>query len=83
MLASRGVLCVPDFIANAGGVICAAVEWRGGSRSEAFATIDERIRANTLELLDRMDATDELPRPAAESMARARLTKAQGFRRTF
>jgi glutamate dehydrogenase (NAD(P)+) len=28
-LAARGVLVLPDFIANAGGVICAAVEYRG------------------------------------------------------
>ena len=34
-LAARGVLVVPDFIANAGGVICAAVEYRGGTESAA------------------------------------------------
>src|SRR6266508_5780738 len=45
-LHARGVLCVPDFIANAGGVICAAVEYRGGTRTQAFADIAERIRAN-------------------------------------
>jgi glutamate dehydrogenase (NAD(P)+) len=28
-LAARGVLVLPDFVANAGGVICAAVEYRG------------------------------------------------------
>jgi glutamate dehydrogenase (NAD(P)+) len=30
ILHERGVLVVPDFIANAGGVICAAVEYHGG-----------------------------------------------------
>jgi glutamate dehydrogenase (NAD(P)+) len=31
-LAGRGVLGLPDFIANAGGVICAAIEYRPGAR---------------------------------------------------
>ena len=31
-LHERGVLVLPDFIANAGGVICAAIEYRGGTR---------------------------------------------------
>lgn len=82
-LHARGVLCVPDFIANAGGVICAAVEWRHGSRAEAFATIDERIRANTLELLERMAATGQAPRAAAEEMARTRVEQARAYRRSF
>jgi len=38
-LHERGVLVVPDFIANAGGVICAAVEYRGGTESDAFRRI--------------------------------------------
>jgi glutamate dehydrogenase/leucine dehydrogenase len=82
-LAARGVLFIPDFIANAGGVICAAVEWRGGSRTEAFATIEDRIRTNTLELLEHMDATGTLPRTAAEAMARSRLARAKAYRRVF
>jgi glutamate dehydrogenase/leucine dehydrogenase len=35
-------MVAPDFIANAGGLICAAVEYR----SETVEYIDERIRAN-------------------------------------
>jgi len=31
-LHARGILVVPDFIANAGGVICAAMEYRGGTQ---------------------------------------------------
>ena len=45
-LHERGVLVVPDFIANAGGVICASMEYRGGTQRAAFDYIDERIRAN-------------------------------------
>ena len=81
-LHARGVLCVPDFIANAGGVICAAVEYRGGTRGQAFTEIAERIRANIVELLDRT-ATGVLPRTAAEEMARARLDLGRSLRRRF
>ena len=37
---------MPDFIANAGGVICAAMEYAGATRSMAFLAIEEKIRAN-------------------------------------
>ena len=30
-LAARGLLLLPDFIANARDVICAAIEYRGGT----------------------------------------------------
>ena len=46
-LHDRGVLVIPDFIANAGGVICAAMEYRGATRAAAFAAIEEQILANT------------------------------------
>ncbi len=44
MLHDKGVLCVPDFIANAGGVICAAMEYQGASQAAAFASIEEKLR---------------------------------------
>lgn len=82
-LHQRGILCVPDFVANAGGVICAWVEYRGGDADRVFAVIDERIRANTLEVLDRMGSADRTPRQAAEAMAWERLSTGRGYRRRF
>lgn len=81
-LAERGVLVLPDFIVNAGGVICAAVEYRGGSQGEAFAAIEDRIRFNLGEVLRRAREDDMLPREAAEAMARERVRAAMGYRRT-
>jgi glutamate dehydrogenase/leucine dehydrogenase len=46
MLADAGVLVVPDFVTNAGGVICAAVEYHGGNQSLAMSTIADRIGLN-------------------------------------
>lgn len=80
-LAARGVLVLPDFIANAGGVICAATEYHGGTEAAAFAAIDEKIRANTRAVLDRVAASGELPRAAAEHLARTRVESAMRTRR--
>ena len=42
-LHAAGILVLPDFIANAGGVICAAVElWTGGSFSGKINSISKR-----------------------------------------
>ena len=81
-LHARGVVSVPDFIANAGGVICAAVEYRGGTEAAAFALIGERIRANTAEVLKASAATGAPPRRVALEMAERRILTAMSFRRS-
>ena len=81
ILAERGVVCVPDFISNAGGVICAAVEYHGGTEAQAFQTIDEKIRANTAEVLDRAKTGGIPPRTAAVAMAGERVRRAMDLRR--
>jgi glutamate dehydrogenase (NAD(P)+) len=81
ILHQRGVLIVPDFIANAGGVICAAMEYHGASQSGVFAAIEDRIRANTGVVLDISRAEHVLPREAAHKLAHDRVMKAMSFRR--
>ncbi len=80
-LAQRGVLVLPDFIANAGGVICAAVEYRGGSEASAFAEIDAKIRGNIQAVLDRIKCRGTLPRAVALALATARIERAMAARR--
>ena len=82
-LAGRGVLCIPDVVANAGGVICAAAEYRGAGRTEAFAEITEKIRDTTAELLERIRHSGLSPRAAAGQLARERLQQAIALRRRF
>ena len=82
-LAERGVLCVPDVVANSGGVICAAAEYRGAGRAEAFTEIEEKVRDTTVELLDRIRHGTLTPRATADQMARERLDKALALRRKF
>jgi glutamate dehydrogenase (NAD(P)+) len=80
-LAARGVLVLPDFIANAGGVICAAVKYRGGTEAAAQALIDEKIRANIQSMLEEVRRTGALPRTAALSLATERVRRAMRTRR--
>jgi glutamate dehydrogenase (NAD(P)+) len=77
---AHGILSVPDFVANAGGVICAAVEYHGGTQAQAFAAIEERVRSNTQETLERARAARILPREAATRMTRTRLEEAMRYR---
>lgn len=80
-LHERGVLLLPDFIANAGGVICAVAEYHGGSRRAAFEAIDEKLRANTHTVLEEARRTGALPRQAAVTMAERRVREALRSRR--
>ena len=80
-LHEKGVLVVPDFIANAGGVICAAMEYRGSSQSAALETIEEKLRRNTEQVLKASKEEQILPREASMQIAVQRVEKAMSFRR--
>ena len=80
-LHKRGVLVLPDFIANAGGVICAAVEYHGGTEGAALSTIVEKITANTRALVDEVRRTGSRPRAAAVALAERRVRAAMATRR--
>jgi glutamate dehydrogenase/leucine dehydrogenase len=81
MLHERGVLMVPDFIANAGGVICGAVEYRGGTEAEALTTIAAKVRANTELVLRRASELRIPTRRAAVDLALERVRRAMRLRR--
>ena len=80
LLAERGVLCVPDFIANAGGVICAAMEYAGSTQKAVFDAIEEKVRRNTELVLETAKQQQILPRQAAIELATERVRRAMHFR---
>ncbi len=80
-LYEKGVLCIPDFIANAGGVICAAMEYKGSTQQTAMATIAEKVSNNTKTILDISTAENIPAREAAIQMASERVKKAMSMRR--
>ncbi len=81
MLHAHGILVLPDFIANAGGVICAAVEYHGGTEAAAFSAIAEKIGRNTRRVLEEAARTKSMPRAAATALADLRVKQAAGYRR--
>lgn len=69
-IAERGILYIPDFVANAGGVYNAATEANRGAydRDAVFEAI-ERIRSVTAEILERATSEECSPQRAAMRMA--------------
>lgn len=82
ILHDRGILSIPDFVANAGGVICASVEYRGGTQKAAFETIEEKIRENTREVLQKAREHSQIPAEAALALAKQRVAEAMAYRRS-
>ncbi len=81
ILHEKGVLCVPDFIANAGGVICAAMEYHGANESAALQAIAEKLQRNTKLVLEAANSKGILPRQASMDLAMERVKKAMSLRR--
>jgi glutamate dehydrogenase (NAD(P)+) len=50
-LIDKGILIIPDFIANSGGVIGSFVEYQGRTEKEAFELIQYKITKNTKQSL--------------------------------
>jgi glutamate dehydrogenase (NAD(P)+) len=81
ILFDRGVANIPDFIANAGGVICAAGEYAGATQKVVFEEIAEKIRANTREVLERAKEERRTERSVAVELATERVKQAMRYRR--
>lgn len=82
-LHDRGVLCLPDWVVNAGGVMCASAEYAGDGRTRAFEGIEQTIRENTVMVIERSTHEATLPRVVAEGLALARVQEALSFRRSW
>lgn len=80
MLHDRGILVIPDFVANAGGVITASVEYHGGTESVALDRIKTTIRRNTKELLEKVYNDKTYPRETAVGIAKQRVLRAMKYR---
>jgi leucine dehydrogenase len=77
LLAERGILWVPDFVANGGGVINISVEFEPGGYDRERADAKVRGVADTLRIvLDHAEATGATPLAAALEIARRRVEEA-------
>jgi glutamate dehydrogenase/leucine dehydrogenase len=82
-LVNRGIVVVPDFVANAGGVISSYVEFIEGSEKEMFSMVKDRVTANTRLVFERAKGGNL--RAAALEIAKERVLEAmekQGFSRS-
>lgn len=76
VLHSKGILIVPDFVANAGGVISSYIEYSGGTAQQMFKMVEDKVMKNTKLVLEKSDKEKTDPRDAAMKIAVERVRKA-------
>ena len=76
LLHKKGILVVPDFVANAGGVISSYAEYKGYNPKDMYSLVEKKIRKNTKKVLDKSKKDKILPRDAAMEIAIQRVKNA-------
>jgi glutamate dehydrogenase (NAD(P)+) len=86
VLTERGVTVVPDFIANAGGVVAAGFSMDARyspfrpDPEHIFPTVSAKLRANTVHVLEESRTRGTTPHEAALALARERVREAMRLR---
>lgn len=73
---SKKILIVPDFVANAGGVISSWVEYIGKDAKYMYKTVRDKITKNTELVLSKSEKDNINPRDAANKIAIDRVKEA-------
>lgn len=87
ILHERGIAVVPDFIANAGGIVAAAHSMAARyspfvvEPADIFSMISTKLRANTKAVLDESSRAGLTPHQAAYALAQKRVLEAMRLRR--
>jgi glutamate dehydrogenase/leucine dehydrogenase len=71
----KGIVIVPDFVANAGGVISSYAEYRGYNPKQMFDTIKSRITKTTNLVMQKSIKNGINPRQVAMEIARKRILR--------
>ncbi len=72
----KEILVVPDFVANAGGVISSYAEYRGENPERMFQMVEKRVSKNAKTVLEKARKEKIKPRDAAMEIAAGRVKKA-------
>jgi len=80
-LFQRGILIVPDFVANAGGVISSYAEYRGYNPKRMFDLVEKKVRKSTTLVLEECIKQKKNPREVALRIAKERIEEAGGRKR--
>ncbi|MCX8202301.1 MAG: Glu/Leu/Phe/Val dehydrogenase [Candidatus Micrarchaeota archaeon] len=75
ILHNKGILVVPDFVANAGGVISSYAEYKGKKPEDMFKLVQKKITKNTKEVLELSKKEGIKPRDAAMKIAISRIKR--------
>ncbi|MBI2637266.1 MAG: Glu/Leu/Phe/Val dehydrogenase, partial [Candidatus Sungbacteria bacterium] len=73
-LFQKGVFVVPDFVANAGGVISSYAEYRGYNPKRMFDLVERKIKASTKRVMEKSLKQKKNPRKIALAIAKERVT---------
>jgi glutamate dehydrogenase (NAD(P)+) len=76
----KGITIVPDFVANAGGVISSYAEYEGMNPDQMFALVEEKIVGATRSVLEESRKKKMNPRLVAMAMAQKRVQTAMAKR---
>jgi len=76
ILHKKGILVVPDFVANAGGVISSYIEYTGGTPEQMSKLVEEKIKKNTKLVLEKAKKENVCPRNTGMEIAKERIKKA-------
>ncbi len=79
-LLKRGIMIVPDFIANAGGVISSYAEYRGYDPRRMFELVERKIRASVLTVMKEGFRRKKNPRLVGEEFAAKKIIARMGKR---
>lgn len=75
-LFTKGIFIVPDFVANAGGVISSYAEYRGYNPKRMFEVVERKITKSTEAVLKRSLKSGRNPREVALEIATERVQRA-------
>src|SRR3989344_2219509 len=78
----KDILIVPDFVANAGGVISSYAEHIGLSSQKMFALVEEKIKKTTKKVLQMSEARNKNPRDVALALAKEKVERAMKKRKS-
>ncbi len=76
-LRKKGVLVVPDILANAGGVISSYAEYRGYNPRQMLKLVQRKIRRNTTNVLEYAEKKEMGLRDASVNIAKERILQAR------
>lgn len=74
----KGIIVVPDIVANAGGVISSYIEYRGDRHETIFDIIEKKVSANTRDIMEECQKSKRMPRKCALNLAKSRVNIENG-----